>query len=106
MKRTVYVVGIEDRLSHTVLDRNSNVHNFRGSCFSGKFIFNKSIRIPTKLTLDTMSLAVSSVQLSADAYMVCMTHALSTEKEEIMGLLIGEVSDIRVIYNYLPPPPP
>lgn len=28
--------------------------------------------------------------LSADAYLVCMTHALSTEKEEIMGLLFGE----------------
>jgi len=32
------------------------------------------------------------VQLSADAYLACLTHALSAEKEEIMGVLLGEVS--------------
>ena len=37
-------------------------------------------------------MAVNSVHLAADVYMVCLSHALSTEKEEIMGLLIGEVS--------------
>ena len=37
-------------------------------------------------------MAVTNVRLSAQAYMVCLTHALSTEKEEIMGLLIGEVT--------------
>ncbi|EEC09488.1 C6.1A, putative, partial [Ixodes scapularis] len=31
------------------------------------------------------------VNLSADVYMVCLSHALSTEKEEVMGLLIGEI---------------
>ena len=31
------------------------------------------------------------VLLDSDAYLVCLQHALSTEKEEIMGLLIGEV---------------
>ena len=31
------------------------------------------------------------VQLSADAYLVCLTHALSAEKEEVMGVLLGEV---------------
>ena len=35
---------------------------------------------------------VNSVELTADAYLVCLTHALSTEKEEVMGLLLGEVS--------------
>ena len=34
---------------------------------------------------------VNSVELTADAYLVCLTHALSTEKEEVMGLLLGEV---------------
>lgn len=34
---------------------------------------------------------VHSVELSSDAYLVCLTHALSTEKEEVMGLLLGEV---------------
>ena len=36
-------------------------------------------------------MVVESVHLEADAYMVCLTHALSTEREEVMGLLIGEV---------------
>lgn len=35
--------------------------------------------------------AVSLVRLEADAFMVCLTHALSTDREEVMGLLIGEV---------------
>ena len=34
---------------------------------------------------------VLKVQLSADAYLVCLTHALSAEKEEVMGVLLGEV---------------
>jgi len=37
-------------------------------------------------------MTVREVYLSADAFLVCLTHALSTEKEEIMGLLIGDVS--------------
>ena len=36
-------------------------------------------------------MAVKCVCLESDAYMVCLTHALSTEREEVMGLLIGEV---------------
>jgi len=35
---------------------------------------------------------VRGVYLTADCYSVCLAHALTTEKEEIMGLLIGEVS--------------
>ncbi|KAJ0180509.1 hypothetical protein K1T71_003913 [Dendrolimus kikuchii] len=34
---------------------------------------------------------LSKVLLSSDVTLVCIQHALSTEKEEIMGLLIGEV---------------
>lgn len=34
---------------------------------------------------------VNCVELSSDAYLVCLSHALSTEKEEVMGLLMGEV---------------
>jgi len=41
---------------------------------------------------------VKAIHLSADAFAVCLTHALSTEKEEIMGLLIGEVSPEHVSY--------
>lgn len=34
---------------------------------------------------------VVKVEISADVYLVCLVQALSTEKEEVMGLLIGEV---------------
>ena len=33
---------------------------------------------------------VVKVEVSADVYLVCLVQALSTEKEEVMGLLIGE----------------
>ena len=42
------------------------------------------------------AMALSTVNLNTDVYLVCLTHALSTEKEEIMGLLIGDVSRICV----------
>ena len=29
--------------------------------------------------------------LTSDVFAVCLTHALSTEREEVMGLLIGDV---------------
>ncbi|XP_022778176.1 lys-63-specific deubiquitinase BRCC36-like [Stylophora pistillata] len=45
-------------------------------------------------------MAVEAVRIEADAYMVCLTHALSTEREEVMGLLIGEVEDERVAHIY------
>ena len=32
-----------------------------------------------------------SVEVTGDAYHTCLTHALSTEREEVMGLLLGEV---------------
>ncbi|XP_049639084.1 lys-63-specific deubiquitinase BRCC36-like [Suncus etruscus] len=37
--------------------------------------------------------AVQAVHLDSNAYLVCLSHALSTEKEEVMGLCIGEVND-------------
>lgn len=36
-------------------------------------------------------MAVQAAHLEADAFLVCLNHALSTEKEEVMGLCIGEV---------------
>ncbi|NXG73208.1 BRCC3 deubiquitinase, partial [Baryphthengus martii] len=38
-----------------------------------------------------IKMAVQAVYLEADAFLVCLNHALSTEKEEVMGLCIGEV---------------
>ena len=37
-------------------------------------------------------MAQLSVELPAEVYGVCLSHALSTEHEEVMGLLIGEVA--------------
>ena len=39
---------------------------------------------------------VHCVELCSDVYQVCLTHALSTEKEEVMGLLMGEVSALSL----------
>ena len=35
--------------------------------------------------------ALSAVELTSDAFLVCTAHALTTEKEEVMGLLLGDV---------------
>ena len=44
---------------------------------------------------------VSLVELEADAYLTCLTHALTTEKEEVMGLLLGEVNTIYLSRTYI-----
>lgn len=47
-------------------------------------------------------MAVSAVHLESDAFLVCMNHALSTEKEEVMGLCIGEVmlaSQLLILFD-------
>lgn len=36
-------------------------------------------------------MAVQAVHLEGDAFLVCVAHSLSTEREEVMGLCIGEV---------------
>lgn len=36
---------------------------------------------------------MNSVKITSDAYLACLIHALSTEREEVMGLLLGEISD-------------
>lgn len=35
----------------------------------------------------------AGVHLESDMFLVCLNHALSTEKEEVMGLCIGELND-------------
>jgi len=37
-----------------------------------------------------MAAATESVRVNADVYFGCLAHAFSTEREEVMGLLIGE----------------
>lgn len=50
---------------------------------------NKSLKI---------EMSVKEANLSADVFAVCLTHAMSTEKEEIMGLLIGEIDEHSVCF--------
>ncbi|XP_023209382.1 lys-63-specific deubiquitinase BRCC36-like [Centruroides sculpturatus] len=41
-------------------------------------------------------MATACVYLPSDVYMVCLNHSLSTEREEVMGLLIGEIDEKRI----------
>ena len=43
---------------------------------------------------------VKLFKIESDAFLVCMTHALSTEQEEVMGLLIGEVYSLCYDYSF------
>ncbi|CAN1278670.1 Lys-63-specific deubiquitinase BRCC36 [Linum perenne] len=36
-------------------------------------------------------MSLTSVKMSEDVWLTCLTHALSTETEEIMGLLLGDI---------------
>ncbi|KAM7253819.1 hypothetical protein ACFE04_031501 [Oxalis oulophora] len=36
-------------------------------------------------------MSLTSVKMCEEVWLTCMTHALSTEKEEIMGLLLGDI---------------
>lgn len=33
---------------------------------------------------------VAEAQISADVFLTCLSHALSTETQEVMGLLLGD----------------
>lgn len=53
--------------------------------------FSTSISPLASSTVKQPEMAVQAAHLEADAFLVCLNHALSTEKEEVMGLCIGEV---------------
>ncbi|XWS16427.1 hypothetical protein CRYUN_Cryun34aG0086400 [Craigia yunnanensis] len=36
-------------------------------------------------------MSLTCVKMSEDVWLTCLTHALSTETEEIMGLLLGDI---------------
>lgn len=38
-------------------------------------------------------MAVQAVYLSADAFLVCLTHVLTTEKEEVIRLCVGQLNE-------------
>jgi len=39
-------------------------------------------------------MALKRVTITSDVYFGCVAHALTTEREEIMGLLLGDI-DVR-----------
>uniref|UniRef100_A0A2L2YIJ2 Lys-63-specific deubiquitinase n=1 Tax=Parasteatoda tepidariorum TaxID=114398 RepID=A0A2L2YIJ2_PARTP len=43
-------------------------------------------------------MALRRVDLSTDVYFVCLNHAMCTEGEEIVGLLVGEVDEERIAH--------
>ncbi|GFN75731.1 lys-63-specific deubiquitinase brcc36 [Plakobranchus ocellatus] len=43
-------------------------------------------------------MTLKAVYLESDVFMVCLTHALSTEREEVMGLLMGEIDEERALH--------
>ncbi|CAM8986784.1 unnamed protein product [Rhodiola kirilowii] len=40
-------------------------------------------------------MSLSCVKMSDDVWLTCVTHALSTETEEIMGLLLGDIQESK-----------
>ncbi|KAF5954576.1 hypothetical protein HYC85_007432 [Camellia sinensis] len=55
-------------------------------------------------------MSLTSVKISEDVWLACLTHALSTETEEIMGLLLGDIQHSKngsvtaLIWGALPQP--
>jgi hypothetical protein len=41
--------------------------------------------------------SLKSVKLSSTAFCSALTHSLTTEKEEVMGLLLGDIEVIIII---------
>ncbi|CAI0422493.1 unnamed protein product [Linum tenue] len=40
-------------------------------------------------------MSLTGVRMSEDVWLTCLTHALSTETEEIMGLLLGDIEYLK-----------
>ena len=38
-----------------------------------------------------IAMSLTGVKISEEVWLTCVTHALSTETEEIMGLLLGDI---------------
>lgn len=53
------------------------------------------------LIINLMIMALRRVDLSTDVYFVCLNHAMCTEGEEIVGLLVGEVRTNLLIFHAL-----
>nr|GMD32400.1 lys-63-specific deubiquitinase BRCC36-like [Ipomoea batatas]GMD37309.1 lys-63-specific deubiquitinase BRCC36-like [Ipomoea batatas] len=55
-------------------------------------------------------MSLTSVKMTEEVWLTCLTHALSTETEEIMGLLLGDIQHSKngsvtaLIWGALPQP--
>lgn len=38
--------------------------------------------------------SLGAVHITQEAFWVCMSHALTTEREEVMGLLLGDIEQV------------
>ncbi len=65
-----------------------------------RYPYAKDSNPPSFFTKKKQNMPVTKIEIVEDAFFVCMTHALTTEKEEVMGLLLG---DVRVrLFAFLP----
>lgn len=44
-------------------------------------------------------MSLTSVKMSEEVWLTCLTHALSTETEEIMGLLLGDIEVVHLRFG-------
>jgi hypothetical protein len=51
-------------------------------------------------------MSLTSVRISEEVWLTCLSHALTTETEEIMGLLLGDTEVAPLSPGPLPFPPP
>lgn len=40
------------------------------------------------------------VTLTSEAFLVCLTHSFTTEQEEVMGLLLGDIIVNFLIFSF------
>ena len=44
-------------------------------------------------------MALTAVTITDDVYFTCLAHALSTENEEVMGLLLGDIEKVYLLLD-------
>lgn len=57
-----------------------------------------SLEISDLSNFQIFNMSLTSVKMSEDVWLTCLTHALSTETEEIMGLLLGDIEVYLFIF--------
>ena len=67
---------------------------------NNRFLLCLSVCLPPKFSffLEREKMSLTCVKMSEEVWLTCLTHALSTETEEIMGLLLGDIE----VRSFLP----